>query len=593
MIKYPVEYEILSLNPPLPTPPRRNKRELREEQRKIELPTDKYAKKYMWRYDRRTQSTREITDAEREEYYYRKKLGIPTNDLTSAMGRKSVVLSHAYDFALKQFEVMQKNDGMTEEESIAAVEKILAEEEQKERFIVRKKARALMKEKAEEKEELKKAKPISTEPLSPPPPFTVPSILHSKPRTIEALNLWGQRLQAVPYNQWTLGAATALDHWIAVDVLGMSEDSWDRLLDGTLESDIENSRGTEVNIGDMARARDIINVRNTLFPETSFHASDEDFDEIEDTTASDLIEARARKDDGRDETERSIDELLASLGGYDEEELEDSPSEEVHMDIDSRIQTMVDKLQDWRAKNLKTPFDNWDQTSKDEFNAWMSEYLSLVSTDTDRDVDIEATRNALLSELPQYREESDSFWSTVEDETDAEIFLHELHKAGAPTASDDETPVQKKNREQLETFLAMPYSKQLKQLLNLGALRPILDEYSTEANRAKFMERHGETLLEGMEIEHLVSDPNGTITLDDIDDKSLIDQDSVEPDQRFSIKLVPYGTDEFGYSRSGKARAMYRAWNAQKSGRARHEEAMFKLGKLPLKDGDEVQSEKK
>jgi len=202
--------------------------------------------------------------------------------------------------------------------------------------------------------------------------------------------------------------------------------------------------------------------------------------------------------------------------------------------------------------------------------------------------DIDATRDALLSELPQYRDKSDKFWSAVEDDTDAEIFLHELTKSGIPPASDDETPVQKKNREKLETFLTMPYTKQLKQLLNLGELRPILDEYSTEANRIKFMERHGETLLEGMEIEHLVSDPEGSITLDDIEDKSLIDKDSVEPGQRFSIKLVPYGTDEFGRPRSEKARAMYRAWNAQKAGRARYEEAMFKKGMIPLKEGSEV-----
>jgi hypothetical protein len=56
----------------------------------------------------------------------------------------------------------------------------------------------------------------------------------------------------------------------------------------------------------------------------------------------------------------------------------------------------------------------------------------------------------------------------------------------------------------------------LSQLISLGTLRPILDEYCTEEDRLKFMERHGETLLEGMEIEHLVTDPQGTITVDDI-----------------------------------------------------------------------------
>jgi len=101
-----------------------------------------------------------------------------------------------------------------------------------------------------------------------------------------------------------------------------------------------------------------------------------------------------------------------------------------------------------------------------------------------------------------------------------------------------------------------------------------------------FMERYGETLLEGMEIEHLVSDPNGNITVDDIGDESLLSKQKVRPDERFSVKMVPYGTDEFGLSRSEKARALYRAWNMQKAGRARYAENLFKAGNMPLKDGD-------
>lgn len=163
--------------------------------------------------------------------------------------------------------------------------------------------------------------------------------------------------------------------------------------------------------------------------------------------------------------------------------------------------------------------------------------------------------------------------------------LHNLSKQGAPAAVEGESAAEKKSRESLETFLSMPYSKQLSQVVSLGALRPILDEYSSEENRGKFMDRYGETLLEGMEIEHLVSDPNGSITVDDIGDETLLRDQKAGKEDRFSIKMVPYGTDEFGLSRSEKSRALYRAWNIQKAGRARYAENRFKTGKMPLKEG--------
>merc|ERR1712151_1030790 len=107
---------------------------------------------------------------------------------------------------------------------------------------------------------------------------TLPSIFHNKPRTVQAMHLWGQRLSSVPYTQWTVGAATALDHWVAVDVLGMNEETWNRLLDGELESDVELAESVRLGktehgkenpcVGNSARGRDIVQVRNYLFPET-------------------------------------------------------------------------------------------------------------------------------------------------------------------------------------------------------------------------------------------------------------------------------------------------------------------------------------
>lgn len=51
-------------------------------------------------------------------------------------------------------------------------------------------------------------------------------------RSFEGMITWTKRLQAVPYRQWTVGASTALDHWIAKRVLALSEETWLALLEG-------------------------------------------------------------------------------------------------------------------------------------------------------------------------------------------------------------------------------------------------------------------------------------------------------------------------------------------------------------------------
>lgn len=216
--------------------------------------------------------------------------------------------------------------------------------------------------------------------------------------------------------------------------------------------------------------------------------------------------------------------------------------------------------------------------------AWFSDYLDLVTNESDGEVDIAATRNALLSEPPISRETSDSFWSHVQDEADAEILLHEILERGPPSppTSGNELPSIQKSREALEVFLNLPRDQQLRQLVRMGTLRPILDEYYSEADRMKFMEQHGQTLLDGVEVEHLVNDPDGHITLQDIGDDELTKK--VDADTKFSIKKIPFGTDEYGMGRNEKARMLYRAWNMQKAGRARYAELRFKQGKMPLKE---------
>jgi hypothetical protein len=418
--KYPIEYEILSMNPPIPQPPRVPLKMLRKQ--KASLPTDKYVQSYMRRYDARMRASRIVTPEEEEEYRQRKILGIPMQDSStnnssmsststssSIMGRKSQVLQDAYEFALRQYQIIQEkayndDEQLDEKTSIQMVEELLQQEERNERLESRLRARQIRKEqglsdaktfKAHDKDTSSSFSSSSTATNSSTQnettdnvnhrleKNTIPSILYSKPRTIQALNIWGSRLRAVPYAQWTLGASTALDHWIAVDVLGMSEESWNRLLEGRLEKDVQESRvsedDTHVNIGDMARVKDIITVRSALFPETLFdnvQSMDSDVhgdsDGLFATNTGSLLDAH--QDVEKDETERSIDELLASLGGFEDEENDhddsstsSSSSSGREDSFDSKVSSMIDSLQDWRAKHQENPYESWDDTSKTEF----------------------------------------------------------------------------------------------------------------------------------------------------------------------------------------------------------------------------------
>ena len=78
------------------------------------------------------------------------------------------------------------------------------------------------------------------------------------------------------------------------------------------------------------------------------------------------MEEEEEEDLSRD-AERSIDELLASLGGFDEPESNTKASGK-SMDVDAEISEMVESLQDWRAKNQEQPFAEWDEETKAEFN---------------------------------------------------------------------------------------------------------------------------------------------------------------------------------------------------------------------------------
>jgi hypothetical protein len=378
---------------------------------------------------------------------------------------------------------------------------------------------------------------------------SVPSVLHSKTRTIEGISLWSKKLQAVPYHEWTIGAAVALDHFIARSVLGVSEQTWNDLLDG--------SNVTLRSIG-----QDIVMTRKALFPETLVGQQEaeptdltEDSDEVSEHT----------------DIDRSIEELLNALKGVDDEDEEEDKytftwKEEQGFEDDAG--RLLHELQSWRDRNVNEPFEKWSLGQKEEFNSWLKDYVSNLVGDIP--VDLEETRKALLASPPTTREESSKFWDSVRDQTECEIFLEDLLQQSPPVDSD------------IASFWDLDYDEQLRRLVNMGTLRPILNEYATEESRLAFLERHAHKILEGLELEHIVPDPEGSLTGEDLQNRALA-LDEVDSHDRFTIVKYAYGSEEFSSSHAGRARALFRAWNHHKSSRARYEEHMYRKGKLGLR----------
>jgi hypothetical protein len=182
--------------------------------------------------------------------------------------------------------------------------------------------------------------------------------------------------------------------------------------------------------------------------------------------------------------------------------------------------------------------------------AWLDNYVMTLSSKREAQVDMVATRKALLSSPPLAKDESDKFWQEVRDETDAEILLQSMRKEGAPSPQGC-TGVERKAREAFELFQHLPYEVQLQKLVDLGTLRPIMDEYTLESERIKFLARYGEKLMEGVEMEHLVPDPEGPISGEELGQWG--EENGIGKDERFRMTMVKYGTDEFGTGRSDRA----------------------------------------
>ncbi|KAL3826892.1 hypothetical protein ACHAXA_000860 [Cyclostephanos tholiformis] len=638
IIDYPSEYEILSLNPPLPTPPRtpvrvrkkiiadkrRRLEKLKKEQRRRkllgedvdsdmdirELPSmDSLVKSYLRRHEERIKSGVSPSQTRREEEYYNNLLlgrhakdgGVgakSASSLHTAMGRKSALVENAYAFALRQQQIMIRNDAlMTERESIEKVEEMLRDEARSNRQMGRKTA--------DEVEEWSKGAALGGgvrggkeqskgETAADDDVSTLPSILHDRPRAIRALNIWSARLSSIPYARWTIGASTALDHWIAREVLQMSEETWQLVLEGggTDAYHVANSKGINVDTlpggesrrGLLDRMRDIVVVRGALFPETlvapgSAGANAGTGGALRGDLDDDLL-ASSEKGNA---TEKSIDELLASLGMDDDDDddgiswkfddddddtkNEDAKDKGDSDDIDDeKMASIMDELQVWRGRNASSPYEAWDVDRKDEFD-------------------------------------TKEFWGRIGSETNAELFLRDYRadaekKLNSIWAMTTPTEEDRKLQLELEAILSVPFDVQLDKLANMGTLRPILDNYAPGKERKAFLEKYAHIFLEGLEMEHLVTDPDGPIGLEDVG-PDLREQLSREwkpsssstgggsssdngQKPRFAIRMVAYGTDEYGTARAERARELYRLWNEHKANRARFEEALFKRGHLDI-----------
>ena len=388
MLDYPEEYEILSMNPPLPLPPRtpvrvrkkivadekkrimQKKKEkkklellglLEEEEEEIrELPgMDELVKAFLRRHEEKASSGNVTASKREQEYYATLLLGKDTStskDSDSAMGRKSQLVENAYAFALRQQQVLLQGDVKGMQDSAAKVEELLEME-----------ARANRQEGHGISQEIKKWRDenndgdFSNEDAN-SSLDSLPSILHSKPRSIRALSIWSARLRSIPYHRWNIGATTALDHWIAREVLGMDENTWSLILEGggADVSKLNILNGGESRGGLIDRMRHVVVTRESLFPETVAGATG-----VADAS-SELMS------DLEDKTNESINALLASLGSFDDDlddefNFDDNDTTENESEKEP-IEAIMDELQVWREKNISSPYESWEQGMKEEFD---------------------------------------------------------------------------------------------------------------------------------------------------------------------------------------------------------------------------------
>ena len=326
-------------------------------------------------------------NAQAEAEQVKAKFANPSS-LQTAMGRKSRLVENAYAFALKQQQVMLAGGDvdsddfriLSEEEGAQRVEELLKEEARKNRSEGHETAEDV--EEWQAGQQQKDGEEVSSKDEK----NSLPSILHDRPRAIRALNIWTARLAAIPYSRWTIGASTALDHWLAREVLQMDELVWQQVLEGggtdAYAEGMEGLPGGETRRGLIDRMRDIVLVRGALFPETLRESSPREV-AAGNELIGDLDEGLDEGSSSANATEKSIDDLLASLGEFDdddddmlglfgddkeEDDKDDNNEDESGAASSEKLASIMDELQVWRERNASSPYEAWDADRKDEFD---------------------------------------------------------------------------------------------------------------------------------------------------------------------------------------------------------------------------------
>ena len=348
---YPREYEILSLNPPAPFRPKMPLKDQRKAMNKYiqeHRPTDRLARNYLSRQQKAGKSGEPSTS---EEYYQRLLGANKAPKMNSAMGSKSALVNKAYAVAVKQYHLM-RTENLSEKDALQMVEELLKEQDYDEKTTSRTKAEGFAHQKVkpnvpgDERARAVFPRPdIKQNPNEDRDDSALAMLYSDEQKAFEGMISWTQRLQAVPYRQWTVGASVALDHWIAKRVLGLSEETWLALLEG----------GSPELLG---RGRDIVMARQALFPETILE---------EEVLARQQGDTPAEDDTGAFDT---LQEILDNLDNWHDTADKVPSSNFTHVseiDSDDKIAQLTNKLQEWRAKQVDTPYEEWPEGDKKTF----------------------------------------------------------------------------------------------------------------------------------------------------------------------------------------------------------------------------------
>ena len=329
----------------------------------------------------------------------------------------------------------------------------------------------------------------------------------------------------------------------------------------------------------MSKGQDIIAVREAVFPETTLDDSLRQEEAVEAPITSVPEEASGGQ------PEEKLEDLFDNLIS----ETKNDPSARVQMEdfdffnekeetstvdfSDGAIEELVNELQAYRKKQWEEgPYEEWGDSEKAQFDTWIRKYVSTMSRgNSTRKVDLEQTRMALLADPPVTKEDARDFWGRLQDEGQATALLDTMIKDGPPKGA---------SILQAE-FWNLPREEQIQRLLNLGVLQPLLDEYTKESDRLRFLQRHSDLLMAGMKLEHLVTDASGPISAKDLPDHVRVAL-NVSDDDKFRMEQREYNSID-DLDAFTKSRALYRAWNEHKAGRARYEEKLFRTNRLGLR----------